>query len=825
MKETLLSLILLLATFVVYAEDVTVKGKLVSASDKQPLPYATVSVASKTIPDQAIRKFATDESGIFSTTLKAGDYIFTFHFVGMNIINRNVEIKDGESLVNIGQIEMLESSTELAEIRVTAQRPLVKVEIDKLTYSAKDDPESSTSSVLDLLRKVPLVTVDGEDNIQLKGSSSFKIYLNGKPSNMISNNPSQVLKSMPANSIKDVEVITDPGARYDAEGVGGIINIITDKRVDEGYSGSAGANGNTFGGYGGNAYLSLKYGKFGLTGNGAYFYHDRPEAETTFTREDIAPNPVNQLIQEGHTNNYGGGLLYNMQLSYEPDTLNLFNVSVGQFDGRFHTDSEQGTLSRGARNYSYLLNNNSSNHFGAFTLTTDYQRTFKKKDELLTISYRFERNPGDSKYETEYSEVEDYFYSDGYRMRSINDAGGKEHTGQVDYVNPLTSKQSIEVGLKYIYRDNSSRGDNRFLDPENGNAWMEDLSRKNDLDHTQQIMSGYAGYGFKAGKFGFKLGLRGENTAQKIHFMSSKVDTVVNTDFFDLVPSAAFSYQVGMTRTLRWGYNMRISRPGIWYLNPYINDADPNNIQYGNPNLDAEQTHNFNLNFGSFSQKVNFNASLSYSFTRNAITSRVFIDEYNGREGVTHTTYDNIGRNQSVGLDGYLSWTPMPIVRINLNGSVGYTDIQSTEDANISNSGFTGLVYSGLTFTLPKDVRLTANAGLFSSNIQLQTTQSAYYFYSFSAMKSFLNKKLDLSLNATAPFSKYINIDVNTTGDGFEQKMNHRNPMRTFRLSLTYRFGDLKSSVRKVKRTITNEDLLQGGSQEGTGAGVPVTGS
>lgn len=156
---------------------------------------------------------------------------------------------------------------------------------------------------------------------------------------------------------------------------------------------------------------------------------------------------------------------------------------------------------------------------------------------------------------------------------------------------------------------------------------------------------------------------------------------------------------------------------------------------------------------------------------------------------------------------------------------MGYTDIQSTEDANISNSGFTGLVYSGLTFTLPKDVRLTANAGLFSSNIQLQTTQSAYYFYSFSAMKSFLNKKLDLSLNATAPFSKYINIDVNTTGDGFEQKMNHRNPMRTFRLSLTYRFGDLKSSVRKVKRTITNEDLLQGGSQEGTGAGVPVTGS
>ena len=152
---------------------------------------------------------------------------------------------------------------QLNEVRVVAQRPLVKVEVDKLTYSAKDDPDATTSSVLDLLRKVPLVTVDGEDNIRLKGSGNFKFYLNGKPSNMISGNPSQVLKGMPANSVKDIEVITDPGAKYDAEGVGGIINLVTERRADDGYTGSVGANGNTLGGYGGNAYLTTKYGKFG----------------------------------------------------------------------------------------------------------------------------------------------------------------------------------------------------------------------------------------------------------------------------------------------------------------------------------------------------------------------------------------------------------------------------------------------------------------------------------------------------------------------------------------------------------------------------------
>src|SRR5690606_19615155 len=145
------------------------------------------------------------------------------------------------------------------------------------------------------------------DEIQLKGTSNFKISINGKPSNMVSNNPSQVLKSMPANSVKDVEVITDPGAKYDAEGVGGIINIVTDKRIDDGYSGSVGANGDTFGGYGGNAYLSTKYGKLGFSGNAGYFYHDRPESESNYIREEFNPSPLNRLIQNGTSESNGGG--------------------------------------------------------------------------------------------------------------------------------------------------------------------------------------------------------------------------------------------------------------------------------------------------------------------------------------------------------------------------------------------------------------------------------------------------------------------------------------------------------------------------------------
>jgi len=247
-QSVLLFLLFLLAANVtaqtagITVQSVTVKGKLVSADDQNPLPYATISISRETAPANSIKKLATREDGSFSTTLTPGKYIVTFHFVGMNDIIKSVEVTASQNPLDMGVISMTESAIQLDELSVTAQRPLVKVEIDKLTYSAKDDPEASTSNVLDMLRKVPLVTVDGEDEIQLKGSSNFKIYLNGKPSNMISGNPSQVLKSMPANSVKDIEVITDPGAKYDAEGVGGIINIITDKRSDDGYSGSVGAN-------------------------------------------------------------------------------------------------------------------------------------------------------------------------------------------------------------------------------------------------------------------------------------------------------------------------------------------------------------------------------------------------------------------------------------------------------------------------------------------------------------------------------------------------------------------------------------------------------
>lgn len=785
---------------------IPVKGQLVAAEDSAPLPYATISVAKETAPGTAFRRLATDDKGNFSIAIPAGKYTFTFEFVGMNKLNRSLEVSADSKQIDMGKIILAESSTELEEVSVVAQKPLVKVEIDKLTYSAKDDPESSTSNVLDLLRKVPLVTVDADDNIQLKGNTNYKIYMNGKPSNMLTNNPSQVLKSMPANSVKDVEVITDPGAKYDAEGVGGIINIITDKRVDDGYTGSVGAGVDSYGGYNANAYLTLKYGKFGFTGNGSYYDYKRPYSDSKLTREDFAPNPLNSLSQEGRSKNYGGGMYGSGMVSYELDTLNLFSVSFNHYGGDWNSTSEQSTVSAGARNYTYLLNMKNKGEYGGTDLSADYQRSFAKKGKLLTISYRLGQNPNNSDNETSISNVTGTSpYADDYWQRSKSDASGVEHTGQVDYVNPLTGKQTLELGVKYIHRDNSSDSEWKLWNTDS-EQWVIDNSRKNDLDHIQDIASGYVSYGYKSGKFGSKIGLRGEYTNQNAKFKTLR-DTTIDKNYVDIVPSATFSYQLGMTKTLRFGYNMRIYRPGIWYLNPYVNDANPLSISYGNPELDAEKNHNFNLNYGSFSQKLNLNISLNYSLTNNAITSYQFVED-----GITNSTYGNIGKNQMVGMDTYINWSPTTALRMTLNGGLNYTDIKGKGDLAYKNSGFSGRAFSGITYTFPKDFRVSLNAGFFSPRVELQSKQSVFYFTSVNAVKSFFEKKLDVSVYARSPFWKYMKFSNTITGDGFVQKNTYNQPVQSFGINVTYRFGDLKSSIKRVQRGISNDDVKAGGS-------------
>ena len=259
---------------------ITIKGTVLDSLTNEVVPYATLRITTKDRPDVLEKAAATDDNGKFSLTLnKRGDFIMNIQYLGKDPLSRSFTIKN-ENLLDFGKVLLKNSKTTLSEVVVSAQRPLVKVDLDKITYSLEDDPDSKTSTLMDMLKKVPMITVDAEDKIELKGSSSYKIYMDGKPSSMLANNPKDILKSMPASSIKNIEVITDPGPKYDAEGLAGIINIITNKQSSlGGYTATVNSRVDTRGGYGLGAFLTMKKGKIGFTGNYNYYNYKSPWAD------------------------------------------------------------------------------------------------------------------------------------------------------------------------------------------------------------------------------------------------------------------------------------------------------------------------------------------------------------------------------------------------------------------------------------------------------------------------------------------------------------------------------------------------------------------
>lgn len=795
----------------------TVKGTVIDSISNQSVQYATLSIAMSRSPLSPIKVIVSDNNGNFTTSFNAspGNYAIAIQFVGMKPTVKNFTLTTNQKLVSLGNIYMTETSTQLREVTVVAQKPLVKVEIDKLTYNVENDPEAKTSNTLDMFRKIPMVTVDNQDNVQLKGSSDFKIYMNGKPSNLISNNPSDVLKSMPASTIKSVEVITDPGAKYDAEGVGGIINIITTKSGIEGYTATVRGNASTLGRMGGGAYLSLKAGKFGITGNYNYTNINEPYTDSHLERTNYVSDSEKYMTQNGRSKNKGPFQFGTVEASYEIDSLNLISLSFERFNGKITGLSYyQVDMKDTGYNpyYSYNRNSSSTRTFGSTEASVDYQRSTHRKDELLTISYKFENNPNDSKSSVLLDNLSGAVPPILARSQNNrNKASTNEHTAQLDYTRPTWKGQKLETGAKFILRKSNSETERRQSD-------TLVLDPSNDFKHTQNIYSAYLSYNIKVKKFEVKAGVREESTSQKVKYNLSP-NMNFSTSYSNLVPSFSISYMKSASEQIRFGYSMRIRRPGIRNLNPYEDKTDPQNISYGNPNLNPEKSHNLNMNYSSFSPKLNINVGLSYNFVNNGIERYTFIKPE--EPNISRTTYDNIGHSQRTSFSLYGNWNALTNLNIIVNGGIFYVNMKSDATqatTQLSTNGFFYNGYTGIQYTLPKNYRLNFNGGYFAPRITLQGKTSAFYFTSFSASKDFLNKKLSVSLTCSDPFWKTKKYTSSTDDKTFSIRNTNYMNARDFRISVSYRFGTLKTSAaKKAKKGIINEDIKTEETQgEGT---------
>lgn len=822
----------------------TIKGVLLDSLTQEGEPYATIRITKKNAPDKAVKMAVTGASGKFQEKLNipAGDYVISISSIGKAPVVKDFTLKSSAKVIDLGTLYSSEANNELKGVEVVAQKPLVKVDVDKIEYNIEDDPDSKSNSILEMLRKVPLVTVDGEDNVQVNGSSSFKIHVNGKPNNMMSNNPKEVLKSMPANTIKYIEVITSPGAKYDAEGVGGILNIVTVGSGFEGYTATFRGNANN-NGVGGGGYAMIKQGKLTLSANYNYSYNNSPRSYSSSYRDNYEPKKENEkyLESESSSKSKGNFQYSNLEASYEIDTLRLLTVAFGMYGGNNKSNGGGNTILYGPDKedfaYRYNMDNHGKGSWYSVNGNIDYQRTSKKnKQRMITLSYKINSQPQTSDSYSNYWDIEPEADKpaiiESLSLRNFHSDGKTntmEQTFQVDYTTPIGKLHTIETGAKYIYRRNSS--DNKFYDTEGGSDnYAYNEKRSSEYRHLNHIISAYAGYTLKYKDFTFKPGLRYEQTIQSVKYIVGPGENF-NTDFSDLVPSVSLGIKLGKTQNLRGGYNMRIWRPGIWNLNPYFNNQDPMFISQGNSNLKSEKSHAFDLAYSSFSAKFNINLSLRHSFNNNGIErvshlvtqegGEIFEGGYKAPQGALYSTYDNIGKSRNTGLSFYLNWNASPKTRIYVNGRGSYSDLRSPAQ-NLHNYGWNGSAYGGIQHTLPWKIRLSLNGGGSTPYINLQGKGSGYNYYGLGVSRSFLKEdRLSLNIYCNNIVEKYRSYNSHTEGLNFISRSSSKYPSRYYGFSISYRIGELKASVKKAARSIDNNDVKggEGGGNAGGGGG------
>lgn len=853
MKHRLLLLLLFMfATFAAgwaqkdVAPSFTIKGVLLDSLTQEGEPYATIRITKKGVPDKAVKMAVTGANGKFQEKLNvpAGDYAISISSIGKAPVVKDFTLKPSTKIIDLGTLYSSEANNELKGVEVVAQKPLVKVDVDKIEYNIEDDPDSKSNSILEMLRKVPLVTVDGEDNVQVNGSSSFKIHVNGKPNNMMSNNPKEVLKSMPANTIKYIEVITLPGAKYDAEGVGGILNIVTVGGGFEGYTATFRGNVSN-NGAGAGTYAMVKQGKMTISVNYNYDYNNSPRSYSDNYRENYEPGARDEKFLESQSSSKSKGNFQhgNLEASYEIDTLRLLTAAFGMYGGSNESDNNGNTVMYRTNHedvaYRYRTDSRNKNSWYSINGNIDYQRTSRKnKQRMLTLSYKINTQPQTDNSRNVYLDIfpdeQKEELAERLRLENYHSDGKTntmEQTFQVDYTTPIGKLHTIETGAKYIFRRNSS--DNALYEAAGGSdnyAYNED--RSSEYRHLNHILSAYAGYTLKYKDFSFKPGVRYEQTIQRVKYIVGPGEDF-HTNYSDWVPSVSLGMKIGKTQNLRAGYNMRIWRPGIWNLNPYFNNQDPMSISQGNPDLKSEKSHAFDIAYSNFSAKFNINVSLRHSFGNNGIervsrlitneNGEIFDDnpEHMAPNGAMYSTYDNIGKNRDTGLSLYLNWNASPKTRIYVNGRGSYRDLKS-EAQGLHNYGWNVSCHGGIQHTLPLKIRLSLNGGGSTPYISLQGKGSGYQYYSIGLNRSFLkDDRLTLNLYCNNIFEKYRTYNSHTKGDNFISKSSGKYPNRYVGFSIGYRIGELKASVKKAARSINNDDVKggEGGGNTGGGGG------
>ena len=687
----------------------------------------------------------------------------------------------------------------LDEVVVAQRRKLIKNDIDKLTYDVQHDKTAQTKTTLEILKKIPLVTVDGQENIRVQGSTSFKVYRNGHPDPSLSGqNLKDILKAIPASTIKRIEVITDPGAKYDAEGTTAILNIVMMSNTKlQGISGNVNSDVNTHGSVRLGTYLTTKVGKLTTTVN--YNLRKQGRKQTENYREEVYNYvKAGEQKREYGTNSTAAILHFgNISASYEIDSLNLLTASTNFFG--YKADANAQSMNERWDKNSQLIykfdKNMTTPGYSHLNIggRLDYQHKTHLDGEILTLSYMLAATRQHTIFRQMYNNMVNFpvnytSYDQNTRERFT------EHTFQIDYVRPFGKHHKLESGTKYILRYNNSTS---LMDYQGTTPDME-----SKFKHNAQVAAAYLSYIFTAGKWAARAGLRYEFTRMKASYPDgSNLDYHANLN--DWVPSASLQYKISDGQTLKFSYNTSINRPGIGYLNPAI-ISTPTAVSFGNANLGSSRNQKLQLVYMLVASKLTLQLSPYYSFTNNGI-GRILYEQ--NRKDVS--TFQNILKSKIFGISSYTEWTPFTGTSFTLNASMRYARI-TLPTPSTKNSGCGGGIYFNWEQKLPWDLTLTTSIGGEYGNriYNPYAIEGRWFYYNFTLTRLFFKDKLTVSLSANSPFIKERSSTYRIVrGDytGYECSVMYP---RYFNIGFSWSFGKLKASVKRAARSIENDDLV-----------------
>jgi len=810
-KTTRLIILFIICSFSMMAQKENlaagkITGRIIDSLSGQPIEYATISLLTQS-ENKVVNGATTDSKGVFRlSNVSDGAYKMLIDFIGYKKSQKNNIVVGKENLsVALGDIKLTSRQTTLNEVTVTGEKSLIENKIDKMVYNADRDITSQTGVAADILKKVPQVSVDVDGNVELQGNANIRFLIDGKPSILYGSSIADVLQSIPASQIQSIEVITSPGAKYDAEGTGGIINILLKKNNAHGINGTISLSGGTRL-ENGSVNLSMRKGSFGAN---VFFSGNAQLPSNTVNSNDRTSKDstsTSQLLQNGTSkfdrNGFQSGVGLDWDVTPKDNISGTFGFNYFGNDN-IGSASRQSILDDASGNQIYTVNDriNTTNKFHNNTCnwSLGYKKKFKKKDQELEVLF----NASNGNILTHYEQTQKFVSPDSIYSSSYgNNPGIENETNiEINYTQPLGEDAVFETGAKGELDHINSKSDVYLLMASTGN-YDYNTDQSTSVDYKRQVYADYLSFNFKVFNWlNIKAGCRDEYTEANANFSDAGIVSI--KPYNTIVPSLVVAHNFSKKQMLKISYSHRIERPDYRDLNPFINASDPKNISTGNPNLRPEIGDKIEISYSqSFKNGATIIPTVFYRGNKDDIQSYT---NYYPTYKIGDSTYtnvaismrENIGREDNFGLSLFASlpFTKKINFRTNISCFQRYINTGLASGGNIQ--GFNYRANANASYELSKTLIIELMGNFNSPRINAQGKMPAFTTYNFAFRKQLFNKKGSIAVTATNFLNKYVVQKTVLTGENFSILNERQLPYRSFGFNFTYKFG--KMEFRKEK--------------------------